>query len=263
MQYDFKAQHFKTSATVLLASVSIFSATLAQADEAYAIATLDKMSSYLGAQTTLSFDYQATLDIVTTDEQKLSIASSGTVELERPDKLNATRTGGFAAIEIGFDGQTLTALNVDEAVYGQAQVPGTVANLIDTLREKFNRPLPAADILTEDFSALLKPMLTDTKDLGAGVINGTVCDHFAFRTEHVDLQLWIATGDTPFPCRYTITNKQITGWPDYQFDVSNWQTGTAVTMGSLTVPEGATVVAFDAIPHLDDLAGIYSPEGTK
>ena len=263
MQNDFKAHHYKILTSALLASTTIFSATLAQADEAYAIATLDKMSSYLGAQATISFDYQATLDVVTTDDQKLSIAGSGSVELERPDKLHATRVGGFAAIEIGFDGQTLTALNVDETVYGQAEVPGTVANLIDTLHEDFNRPLPAADILIEDFSALLKPMLTDTKDLGAGVINGTVCDHFAFRTEHVDLQIWIATGDRPFPCRYTITNKQITGWPDYQFDVSNWQTGTAVTMGSLTVPEGATVVAFDAIPHLDDLAGIYSPEGTK
>lgn len=263
MLHDLQAKHYKTSAAVLLASASIFSATLAQADEAYAMETLDKMSSYLGAQTAIAFDYQATLDIVTTDEQKLSIASSGSVELERPDKLHVTRKGGFAAVEIGFDGQTLTALNIEENVYGQEEVPGTIGNLIDTLREKFNRPLPAADILTEDLSALLKPLITDVKDLGAGVIDGTVCDHFAFRTDEVDLQIWIATGDTPYPCRYTITNKQIVGWPDYQYDVSDWKTGNSAMVGSLVLPVSGNEVAIDAIPNLDDLAGIYTPEGNQ
>ena len=36
------------------------------------------------------------------------------------------------------------------------------------------------------------------KDLGSGVIGGRECDQFAFRTDDVDWQIWIAQA-TPFP----------------------------------------------------------------
>ena len=263
MQQIIPALWSKSLPLVLSASTTFLCAVSAQADEAYAIATLDKMSDYLGAQTAIAFDFQATLDIITEDDQKLSIASTGSIELGRPDKLHVKRSGGFAAVEFSFDGQVLTALNVDEKIYGQVEIPGTVENLIDTLREEYAFPLPAADVLVKDFSSLMKPLMTDVKDLGTGIIDGTVCDHFAFRTEEVDLQIWIATGDAPFPCRYTITNKTITGWPDYQFDVSNWRTGPTEITGSLSLPEGASRAEIDAVPNLDELAGIYSSEGNK
>ena len=38
-------------------------------------------------QTVISFEYDADLEIVTTDHQKLLLANSGAVDLLRPDKI--------------------------------------------------------------------------------------------------------------------------------------------------------------------------------
>jgi hypothetical protein len=62
------------------------------------------MTDYVRAQKTISFDYDANLEIVTTDRQTLWLASSGSVALSRPDKVRATRSGGFVDIDTVFDG---------------------------------------------------------------------------------------------------------------------------------------------------------------
>jgi len=112
------------TAAVLTAATLVCTAG-AWADEAQARELFKAMSDYLAAQTALSFDVESSLDVVTKDDQ-LALASSGSVAIERPDKFHATRTGGFAAIEAGFDGKTLTLLKKDENVYAEAEVPGTI-----------------------------------------------------------------------------------------------------------------------------------------
>ena len=59
------------------------------------------------------------LEIVTEDKQKLALASSGTVTLDRPDKARVTRHGGFADIEAVFDGKTLTLFGKNSDLYAQ------------------------------------------------------------------------------------------------------------------------------------------------
>ena len=79
------------------------------------------------------------------------------------------------------------------------EAPGTIDQLVDVLRDKYHRPLPAADLLMSDPYKELMPDVTDAKDLGSGVIHGVECDHLAFRTKEVDWQIWIAQGARPYP----------------------------------------------------------------
>ena len=72
----------------------------AQADQADAERLLKAMSDYMAAQQAISFDYDTNLEIVTTELQKLALASSGAITVNRPDKVRATRTGGFADVEL-------------------------------------------------------------------------------------------------------------------------------------------------------------------
>ena len=81
-----------------------------RADEAHAKSLLKAMSDYLAAQTAISFEMDSTLEVVTKDGQKLALVSSGALTLNRPDKLHATRKGGFADVELAFDGKTVTLL---------------------------------------------------------------------------------------------------------------------------------------------------------
>ena len=229
----------------------------ARADDAQAKTLFKAMSDYLAAQQAISFAIDSTLEVVTDQDQKLGLASSGTLTLKRPDKLHATRTGGFANVEMVFDGKTLTVLGKNANMFAKAEEPGTIDQLVDVLRDKYKRPVPAADLLMADPYKELMPLVVEAKDLGSGVIRGVECDHLAFRTEEVDWQIWIAQGDRPYPCRYVITSTKVKGSPQYTVEVRDWKTGDEVASDdfSLEVPQGAKELKPGDVPDFDELPG--------
>jgi len=214
--------------TAVLALVAGMGMSNAYADEAYAKQRMKAMSDSMAMEKTISFGYDTNLEIVTSDHQKLMLANSGTVDLKRPDAIRAERDGGFSNVQMIFDGKTLTLVNKDANTYAQVDVPGTLDHLIDEVRDKLHKPFPGADLLMSNIYDQLMPNITNAKDLGSGVIGGTECDHFAFRTQDVDWQMWVTQGDRPHPCRYVITSKQVDQGPLYSVQVRDWRTGNAV-----------------------------------
>ena len=221
------------SAMALAMAVSLGTSMGVSADEADAKRLLKAMSDYLAAQQAISFEYDAILEVITKDGQKLALASSGSAVLDRPDKIRATRSGGHADVEMSFDGKTLTLLGKNLNVYAQQDVPGTVDNLVDELRKQ-NLPLPAADLLLSDPYEALMLDVVDVKDLGSGVIGGVECNYLAFRAKEVDWQIWIAQGDRPYPCRYVISSTFIDGEPQYSIQIRDWKAGDEVAATDFT-----------------------------
>jgi len=248
------------TALVVAATVGAAHAPAARADEANAKSLVKAMSDYLAAQKAISFDFDSNLEIITKENQKLGLASSGSLTLNRPDKIHATRTGGFASVEMDFDGKSLTLLGKNANEYAQVPDAGTIDHLVDDLRNKFGRPVPAADLLMSDVYNQLMPTVVDTKDLGSGVINGVECDHLAFRTAEVDWQIWIAQGSRPYPCRYVITSTKVAGSPQYTVDVRAWKTGTEVAPDpfQLQLPAGAKKVNPGDLPDFDELPKVFA-----
>src|SRR5262252_3095042 len=269
MQYLFRKviRTLKKWGAVLAVAATAGAATISpgQADEATAKSLLKAMSDYLAAQKAMSFDYDSSLEIVSTQQQKIALASSGTLTLNRPDKLHATRTGGFANVEMVFDGKTLTLLGKNANLYAQIDAPGTIDQLVDVLRDKYHRPVPAADLLMSDPYKELMPLVNDAKDLGSGVIRGVECDHLAFRTDEVDWQIWIAQGARPYPCRYVVTSKKVKGEPQYTLDTWAWKASTEVSSDGfkLEIPPSAKKLTPDEIPDLSEIPSIFSRKGAK
>jgi hypothetical protein len=232
----------------------------AKADEAAAKKLVKAMSDYVAAQQAISFDYDVSLEVVTTDDQKLTLAASGNVELARPDKVRASRSGGFADIETVFDGKTLTILGKNLNVYTQVAIPGSIDHLVDELRGKYRRPLPGADLLISNSYDELMEDVVDVKDLGSGVIGGTECDHFAFRKKDVDWEIWIAQGSRPYPCRYDIATKVVTGSPEYSIQIRDWKTGSDVASAGFNFkpPSGARQVDVADLTKLKDMSDLPS-----
>jgi hypothetical protein len=254
--------------TILLAAVGMAGTaniSAGHADQADAKRLLKAMSDYMGAQKAISFDFDVSLELVSTQQQKIALASSGAVTLDRPDKLHLTRTGGFANVEMVFDGKTLTLWGKNSNLYTQIEARGTIDQLEDVLRNKYHRPVPGADMLISDPYKELMPEVNDVKDLGAGVIHGVECDHLAFRTKEVDWQIWIAQGARPYPCRYVITSKKVTGWPQYTLDIWAWKTGAEVASDSfkLEIPGGAKKLMPAELPELNDIPALFSVKGAK
>jgi hypothetical protein len=266
MQYGGKKVANKCVAVfALVATMGTAHVSIGRADDANAKGLLKAMSDYLAAQKAIAFDYDSNLEIVSTQQQKIALASSGTLTLNRPDKLHATRTGGFANVEMVFDGKALTLLGKNANLYAQIEAPGTLDELVDLLRDKYHRPVPAADLLMSNPYKELMPEVNDAKDLGSGVIRGVECDHLAFRAKEVDWQIWIAQGSRPYPCRYVITSKKVTGWPQYTLDIWAWKAGAEVASDGfkLEIPAGAKQLMPAQLPEFNEIPAIFSSKGGK
>jgi hypothetical protein len=252
------------SAAVLCLMVGLGTPTGARADEADARKLFKAMSDYMASQKAISLKYDTILEIVTQDKQKLGIASSGNITINRPGKIHTTRTGGFADVEFLFDGKTLTLLGKRENLYGQIEVPGTIDHLIDELRNK-GRPVPLADLLSSDVYGKLMAAVVDVKDLGSGVVGGVECDHLAFRTKVVDWQIWIAQGSRPYPCRYVITSSSIEQAPQYSITIRDWKTGDEVGSHDFSFKNatGAKKMDLSDLPNIDELPKIFAVGGGK
>jgi len=227
-EYTFLSSRLVRQCMAAISLLALLISSAASADEADAKRLLKEMSDYLAGQTYISFNYDSTLEVVTPDDQVLGLASSGTLSMARPGSIRATRSGGFADVEMNFDGTTFTIFGKNMNAYTQVEIPGDIDNVVNKLREDYGRPLPAADLLTTDAYDALMADVTDIKDLGSGVVGGVECDSLAFRKPEVDFQIWIAQGDARYPCKYVITSKKVANGPKYSIEISHWETGAAV-----------------------------------
>jgi hypothetical protein len=224
-----------------------------QANDATRI--LKTMSDFIAMQQNVSITFDADIEVITPDVQKIQFTNSGTVLMSRPDKLRATRTGGYSDVELFFDGRTATFVSKDDKVYTRLETPGSIDQLIGRLRNEFSLTAPGADLLLSNVFDDLMEGAIDAKHIGLGVIDGVECEHLAFRTLEVDWQIWIEAGARPIPRKYIITSKTVTAAPQYTLRIKEWRTDAQTNANSFTfAPEpGTRQVAANEFPRADEL----------
>jgi hypothetical protein len=247
---------------LLTMSLAVTPRAGAQGDDAEHI--LKIMSDFVAAQKAFTLTYDSNVEVLTTELQKIQFTSSGKVQVIRPDKLHATRTGGYHDLAFVFDGKTLSVSSKDKNNFAQLESPGSIDQVIDLLREKYGFIAPGADLLFSNVYEVLMENVIDSKHIGRGVIDGVECEHLAFRTPETDWQIWTETGARPIPRKYVITSKVVTGAPQYTLYIKDWQPDAASGVFAFSPPEGATKVAVDAVQGLDEIPpGIVAMGGNR
>jgi hypothetical protein len=224
-----------------------------KADDAVQI--LKSMSDYIASQKTISLTYDSDVEVVTSEVEKIQFTSSGKVLLSRPDKVRASRTGGYADVEMVFDGNVVSAVGKNINAYTQFESVGSIDQLIAKLRGMDLITAPGADILgSHIFDDLMADVIV-AKHIGRGVVDGIECEHLAFRDLDVDWQLWVEVGDRPIPRKYVITSKGVGGAPQYTLRIKDWKTDAPIGADAFvfTPPQGATKVALDALVNIDEV----------
>jgi hypothetical protein len=227
----------------------------AQANDADKI--LKTMSDYVTSQKTLMITFDSDIEVITSTLQKLQFTNSGQVLMSRPDKLRATRAGGYSDTEIVFDGKQLTMFNKADNDFAQIDSPGSVDQLIDLLRDKHGVVAPGADLLLSRPFDVLMANVVDGVHVGQGVIDGVDCEHLAFRTEETDWQIWIEVGARPIPRKYVITSKAVASAPQYTLRIKEWRTDIPADAFAFKAPQGAKKVAMGDLVDIDEV-----PQGT-
>jgi hypothetical protein len=245
----------------VVAAIALFTTTLACGPRAFAQGgegaekIVRAMSDYLAAQKTISLSYDSDIEVITTALQKIQFTSSGQVQLSRPDRLRVTRTGGYADVDLVFDGKMLTIFGKNLNAYTQVNAPGSVDQLIERLRDELSISAPGADLLlSKPYDELMADVI-EAKHIGRGVIDGVECEHLAFRDTDTDWQLWVEVGARPIPRKYVITSKGVTSGPQYTLRIKDFRTDAPVVADAFVFkpPQGASAAPIEALATLDEV----------
>lgn len=252
------------TATVVIAAASfITTQDVAHADDPAKL--LKAMSDYLASNKSLAAKFDSSIEVVTLDLQKIQFTSSGEIKLSRPDKLRIRRTGGYADVDLVYDGKTVSLYGNNTKFYVQVDLAGTIDNMIDAMQSQSSVGIPGADLLLSNSYDQLMAGVIEGKHIGQGVVDGVECEHLSFRDPDTDWQIWIEAGAKPVPRKYVITSKTVSGAPQYTLSIREWKTdANADSDFVFKAPGDATKVALDSavMVELDEIPpGV--PEGAK
>ncbi|MCU0579921.1 MAG: DUF2092 domain-containing protein [Desulfobacterota bacterium] len=239
----------------LLAAIMAAAPAGAQTQGNEAKSILKAMADYVGGQKTIQLTFDSAIEVITPQLEKIQFTNSGGALLRRPEKLRAFRTGGYADVELVFDGKTASVHGRNINGYAQFEAPGTVDRLIEALRAGHGIALPGGDLLLSNSYDALTAGVQEAKHIGRGVIDGVMCEHLAFRNFDTDWQIWVEVGERPVPRKLVITSKTLNSAPQYTLQVKSWKTGVepAPEAFSFVPPAGAKKLAPDALIELDEL----------
>ena len=209
-----------------------------------AMNALNRMGDYLRTLKAFQLTADVTTEEVMPDGQKIQLASAVNLVAERPEHLRVDVTSDTKTRLFIYDGKTFTLFAPRSGMYATVPAPATIADLADSLESKFDIELPLVDLFRWGTE---KSDLKDIKgaiDVGPAVVEGTTCEHFAFRQAGIDWQVWIQNGEFPLPRKLLITTLTDEARPQHE-SVYTWNLAPSVSADAFafTPPEGATKIA--------------------
>jgi hypothetical protein len=168
-----------------------------------AIKALERMGDYLRTLKAFQVRSETNKDEVLDDGQNVEFDGVVDMIVQRPNRLRADVTSDKQQRLYFYNGTTLSVWARRVNYYATVPAPPTIRELVDTLSDKYDIELPLADLFYWSDRASTGS-ITDATDLGPSQIGGVTCEHFAFRQEGVDWQVWIQQGDYPLPRKIVI-----------------------------------------------------------
>lgn len=183
--------------------------------DAEAVGALESMSANLRTLKSFEVSANTTTENVMDDGFKLQFDSTAKLQVRRPNRLRVDITNERKQRQIYYDGKSVTVYGQRVKYYAIVPAPPTLHETIEVLGKKYGIELPLADLF---FWGTEKSPMTDIKVaryIGPATVNGKPTDHYAFRQEGVDWQLWVQQGKSPLPLKLAITSTTQQGAPTY------------------------------------------------
>lgn len=186
------------------------------------------MGQFLRGMKTFGVHSETTTDEVLTNGQKLQFAGSAEYLVQLPDRLHLELKNDSRHRVYTYDGTTLTQYSPQLGYYATIENKGPIGEMLMKVRERFDLELPLADLF------LWGTDKADTRDIKEAVfigverMGGHDSEHFAFRQDGVDWQIWIQPGNQPLPDKLVITTTDDPAQPNY-VAVLQWDLEPKVT----------------------------------
>jgi hypothetical protein len=195
--------------------------TSKQAIDPQAVAALERMGSYLRAQSSIKLDAEMTTDDLLPSGQKVQYGGTAQLKVRRPDRLRADVVGDRKNEQMFYDGKTFTIFQPRLNYYARFDAPPTLAELVDLAEKRYGIDLPVADLFYWGTDKSRIGEIRAATKVGSSTVRGVACDHYAFRQTDVDWEICIEPGGRPLPRKLVITTTAERAQPQHQV-VMNW-----------------------------------------
>ena len=213
--------------------------------DAKAMEALTGMGAYLRSLKTFAVHADTVTDEVLTTGQKLQFAGSVDYLVQTPNRFRADVRNDRRERRFIYEGKTVTMYAPRMQYYGTVAAPATIAEALVVADQNYGISLPLADLFLWGTDKAGLEDIKEAQYIGPAKIGGKACDHFAFRQEGVDWQLWIQPGVRPLPCKIVITTTAEPARPQYAA-LLTWNTAPKIDKGSFAFvpPKGTGKVDF-------------------
>jgi hypothetical protein len=168
------------------------------------MAALNKMGAYLRSLKAFQVEGEVTNDNVLDDGEIITEIKTNTLLAVSPNLLRAELKSDDKDVFLFYDGKNFTVYGKLVNYYATVPAPATTAELVDKIYDEYGVEIPLVDLFKwgTDDSAIKK--ITSAYDVGPSTVQGITCEHYAFRQQGLDWQIWIQLGEYPLPRKFVI-----------------------------------------------------------
>jgi hypothetical protein len=201
-----------------------------------ALAALHSMGTYLRALKAFQVRAATTTEDVLDDGEKVQYAAVTDLLARMPDRLRAEVTSDLQHRMYFYDGKSFTLFGQLVGYYATVPAPPTISELADRLDDKYDIEIPLVDLFRWGGPESSVAEIKSASDIGPSEVEGTTCEHYAFRQPGLDWQIWIQQGDYPLPRKLVLT-----------------------TLTDEARPQSSTVYSWNLAPSFNDAAFTFDP----
>jgi hypothetical protein len=177
----------------------------ASAVDPASVQALKDMGAFLQTLKRFRVSVELTGERVLADGQKLQHIATAYLEVDRPNRIRAVMNSARSHRELFYDGATVTLYTPAQKYYSTVAFSGTLAELVNKLEEAFGVQIPLSDLFIWGTAAAPVDKIQSAMNAGQDFVDEELCDHYAFRQEQLDWQVWIAGGGRPLPRKIVVT----------------------------------------------------------
>jgi hypothetical protein len=183
--------------------------------EPKAIEALKTMGAYLRTLKIFTVRSDTAIDEVLDTGQKVQFGGTVEYRVRAPNRLRADIHSDRKQRQYFYDGKTLTVWGPRNRYYASVPASGSIGQLVQVAEQKHGVELPLSDLFLWGTDQAGLDDIRSATYIGPARIGGLDTDHYAFRQQDVDWQLWIERGRTPLPRKLVITTLQEPSQPQY------------------------------------------------
>ena len=200
--------------------------------EQHALDRLKQMSETLRAAKAFTVRSRSTVEVGAKTGQHVTLLGNSEVALERPNKLRVKVTGEVPNFDFYYDGKNMAAFAANNKVYSIDRAPETIDQLLNIVEDKSGIHFATADVMFSDPYTVLTKDLTSAFVVGSATVDGSPCEHLAFKSRGVHWEIWVETGEKALPRYLAVTYAGIQNFPRFLVEFSNWNLQPSLTPDS-------------------------------